>query len=112
MRSRASRRNPIAGGVGSHTQTRVYRGSATEVGALAIALRRNGTAMFETGIRQFRLALGMTQGRRLDPGNVARLVADVLAALAEFGEAGSDASELIDGPMANPEARLETANRS
>ena len=68
--------------------------------------------MFETGIRQFRLALGMTQGRRLDPGNVARLVDDVLATLAEFGEAGSDASELIDGPMASPEARLENANRS
>jgi phenylacetate-CoA ligase len=68
--------------------------------------------MFETGIRQFRLAWGMAQGRRLDPGNVVRLVDDVLATLAEFGEAGSDASELIDGPMANPAARLETANRS
>jgi phenylacetate-coenzyme A ligase PaaK-like adenylate-forming protein len=68
--------------------------------------------MFETGIRQFRLALGMVQGRRLDPRNVARLVDDVLATLAEFGEPGADAAELIDGPMANPEARLEIANRS
>ncbi|HEX6448404.1 MAG TPA: AMP-binding protein [Trebonia sp.] len=68
--------------------------------------------MFETGVRQFRLALGMVQGRRLDPRNVARLVDDVLATLAEFGEPGADAAELIDGPMASPEARLEIANRS
>jgi phenylacetate-coenzyme A ligase PaaK-like adenylate-forming protein len=68
--------------------------------------------MFETGVRQFRLALGMVQGRRLDPRNVARLIDDVLATLAEFGEPGTDATELIDGPMASPEARLEIANRS
>jgi phenylacetate-coenzyme A ligase PaaK-like adenylate-forming protein len=68
--------------------------------------------MFETGVRQFRLALGMVQGRRLDPRNVARLVDDVLATLAEFGEPGADAAELIGGPMASPEARLEVANRS
>jgi phenylacetate-coenzyme A ligase PaaK-like adenylate-forming protein len=68
--------------------------------------------MFETGIRQFRLAWGMVQGRRLDPRNVARLVDDVLATLAEFGEPGADATELIEGPMASPQARLEVANRS
>lgn len=68
--------------------------------------------MFETGVRQIRLALGMVQGRRLDPRNVARLVEDVLATLAEFGEPGSDAAEIIDGPMADPEARLDMANRS
>jgi phenylacetate-coenzyme A ligase PaaK-like adenylate-forming protein len=54
----------------------------------------------------------MTQGRRLNPGNVARLVDDVLATLAEFGEPGTDASELIDGPMADPAARADLANRS
>lgn len=68
--------------------------------------------MFETGVRQFRLAMGMVQGRRLDPRNVARLVEDTLATLAEFGEPGADAAELIDGPMASPEARLDIANRS
>jgi phenylacetate-coenzyme A ligase PaaK-like adenylate-forming protein len=67
--------------------------------------------MFETGIRQFRLALGITQGRRLDPRNIARLVDDVLATLAEFGEPGADATELIDGPMSSPEERLEITNR-
>jgi phenylacetate-coenzyme A ligase PaaK-like adenylate-forming protein len=68
--------------------------------------------MFETGVRQFRLALGMAEGRRLNPQNVARLVDDVLATLAEFGEPGADAAELIDGPMASPDARLDIANRS
>ena len=68
--------------------------------------------MFETGVRQFRMALGMAQGRRLDPRNVARLVDDVLATLAEFGEPGADAAELIEGPMSSPEARLEVTNNS
>jgi phenylacetate-CoA ligase len=68
--------------------------------------------MFETGVRQFRLALGIAQGRRLDPRNVERLVDDVLATVAEFGEAGADADELVDGPMASPEDRLEITNNS
>jgi phenylacetate-CoA ligase len=68
--------------------------------------------MFETGVRQFRLALGMAQGRRLNPRNVERLVDDVLATLGEFGEAGADAAELIDGPMTNPADRLEVTNNS
>ncbi len=46
--------------------------------------------MFETGVRQFRGALGMAQAAAADPGNVERLVEDVLATLAEFGEPGSD----------------------
>jgi phenylacetate-CoA ligase len=68
--------------------------------------------MFETGVRQFRLALGMAQGRRLDTRNVARLVDDVLDTLAEFGEPGGDVAELIDGPMADPGARVELATAS
>jgi len=68
--------------------------------------------MFETGIRQFRLALGMAQGRRLDPRSIARLVDDVLATVAEFGAAGADAAELIDGPTTSPADRLEMTNSS
>ena len=68
--------------------------------------------MFETGVRQFRLALGMAQGRRLDARNVARLIDDVLDTLAEFGEPGGDVAELIDGPMADPQARAELATAS
>ncbi len=68
--------------------------------------------MFETGVRQFRLALGIALRRRLDPRNVERLVGDVLATLAEFGEAGADAAELVEGPTTNPEDRLEFTNGS
>jgi phenylacetate-coenzyme A ligase PaaK-like adenylate-forming protein len=68
--------------------------------------------MFETGVRQFRLALGMVQGRRLDPLSIARLVDDVLDTLAEFGEPGGDVADLTDGPMANPEGRGELATAS
>src|SRR5579859_7987259 len=68
--------------------------------------------MFETGVRQFRLALGMAQGRRLDPRSIARLVDDVLATVAEFGAAGADAAELIDGPTTSPGDRLEMTNSS
>jgi phenylacetate-coenzyme A ligase PaaK-like adenylate-forming protein len=74
---------------------------------------RNETeaAMFETGIRQFRMAMGMVWGRRLDPDNIARLVGDALATIAEFGAPGADARELIDGPFADPNTRREFANR-
>lgn len=67
--------------------------------------------MFETGIRQFRMAMGMVWGRKLDTANLARLVDDALATLAEFGEPGADARELVDGPFADPRARVEFANR-
>lgn len=65
--------------------------------------------MFDTGVRQFRMALGMVRGRRLDAANVERLVGDVLATIAEFGEPGGDVTELTDGPMADPGARLDLA---
>jgi phenylacetate-CoA ligase len=67
--------------------------------------------MLETGIRQFRMVMGMAFGRRLDPANVRRLVDDALATLAEFGEPGSDVRQLIDGPLTDPEARLDFATR-
>ena len=68
--------------------------------------------MFETGIRQFRMAMGMVWGRRIDPANIARLVGDALDTIAEFGEPGGDVRELLDGPFADPAAREDFANRA
>ncbi|TCO62214.1 phenylacetate--CoA ligase family protein [Actinocrispum wychmicini] len=65
--------------------------------------------MFETGIRQLRMAMGMVRGRRLDTRNITRLVDDALATLREFGEPGADARDLIDGPLTDPAARLDFA---
>ncbi|MGH3398775.1 MAG: phenylacetate--CoA ligase family protein [Streptosporangiaceae bacterium] len=67
--------------------------------------------MFDTGIRQLRMAVGMLSGRRLNPGNIGRLVDDALATLAEFGEPGADAQQLLGGPLDDPEERLEFARR-
>jgi phenylacetate-CoA ligase len=67
--------------------------------------------MFETGVRQFRMAMGMLWGRRLSPANVARLVDDVLATIAEFGELGADAQEILGEPAGDPEAQREFAAR-
>jgi phenylacetate-CoA ligase len=67
--------------------------------------------MFETGVRQFRMAMGMLWGRRLSPANIARLVDDVLATIAEFGELGADAQEVLGEPAADPEAQREFAAR-
>lgn len=67
--------------------------------------------MLETGIRQFRMAMGMVWGRRLKPEVITRLVNDALATLAEFGEPGPDAGELLDGPLDDPAARQDFAIR-
>ncbi len=57
--------------------------------------------MFDTGIRQLRLAIGMLSGTPArNPGNIGRLVDDALATLAEFGEPGADAQQLLGGPLA------------
>lgn len=66
--------------------------------------------MFDTGIRQFRMAMGVVWGRRIDPANVARLIDDALATLAEFGEPGADAQALTESPLGDPKARLSFAN--
>jgi phenylacetate-CoA ligase len=67
--------------------------------------------MFETGVRQFRMAMSMVWGRRLDTRNLGRLVDDVLATLAEFGEPGSDAEEMLGGPLGEPAAQADFAQR-
>ena len=61
--------------------------------------------MFETGIRQFRMAMAMVNGRRIRPQLIQRLVADADATLREFGSPGDDVDELLDGPFADPETR-------
>ena len=68
--------------------------------------------MLETGFRQFRMAVGMVLGRRLDPANIARLVEDALATTAEFGEPGLGARELIEGPFTDANERTELAVRA
>jgi phenylacetate-CoA ligase len=67
--------------------------------------------MFETGVRQLRMALSTVAGRRLDTQNVGRLIDDALATIAEFGEPGPDAQQVFGGPLAEPEARQDFANR-
>jgi phenylacetate-coenzyme A ligase PaaK-like adenylate-forming protein len=61
--------------------------------------------MFETGVRQFRMAMAMIGGRRISPRVIERLTSDVLATLREFGAPGDDVGELLDGPLADPESR-------
>src|ERR1700722_10056941 len=70
------------------------------------------TGMFETGVRQFRMAMGMVWGRRLDPQNIGRLVDDVLITIAEFGEPGADAQVLLGGPIASAAEEQELAERA
>jgi phenylacetate-CoA ligase len=61
--------------------------------------------MFETGIRQFRMAMAMITGRRINPKVIEKLVGDVRATLREFGTPGDDVRQLLDGPLADPESR-------
>jgi phenylacetate-coenzyme A ligase PaaK-like adenylate-forming protein len=66
--------------------------------------------MFETGVRQFRLAMSIVWGRRIDARNIERLIKDALATLEEFGTPGDDVQELLEGPFADPKARREFQN--
>jgi len=66
--------------------------------------------MFETGVRQIRMAVGMVTGRRLNTANLNKLVDDAVATIAEFGEPGTDAQTLLGGPMGDPHEQLEFAN--
>lgn len=61
--------------------------------------------MFETGIRQFRMALAMVTGRRINPRLIELLAGDAVATLQEFGAPGDDVGELLDGPFADPDSR-------
>jgi phenylacetate-CoA ligase len=68
--------------------------------------------MFETGIRQFRMAMSMVWGKPIHPRNVERLVQDALKTLAEFGAPGDDVQQLLEGPFTDPTARKDFQNRS
>src|SRR5215210_4443449 len=61
--------------------------------------------MFETGVRQLRMAMSMVRGRPIDPRNVERLIADALATLATFGAPGEEVQEMLEGPFSDPNAR-------
>ena len=61
--------------------------------------------MFETGIRQFRMAMAMVSGRRISPRLVERLIEDANATLREFGTPGDDVGQLLEGPFADAEQR-------
>jgi phenylacetate-coenzyme A ligase PaaK-like adenylate-forming protein len=61
--------------------------------------------MFETGVRQLRMALSMLRGAPISPRNLERLVEDARATLREFGAPGSDVEQLLDGPFTDPAMR-------
>lgn len=63
--------------------------------------------MFETGIRQFRLAIAMMGGWHINPRNLENMVADALKTLEEFGAPGDDVQQLLDGPFSEPKALKE-----
>lgn len=68
--------------------------------------------MFETGVRQFRMAMSMVWGRPINPRNIERLVEDALKTLQEFGTPGDDVQTLLEGPFSDPTARREFQNRA
>jgi len=63
--------------------------------------------VFETGIRQFRMAMAMMWGWHIKPRIIEHMVADTLKTLQEFGAAGDDVQQLLDGPFTDPVARKE-----
>lgn len=68
--------------------------------------------MFETGVRQLRLALGMVWGRPINTTVLTRLVEDALRTLGEFGEPGDDVNQLVDGPFTDPSVRRDLTDRA
>jgi phenylacetate-CoA ligase len=64
-----------------------------------------GGMVFETGIRQFRMAMAMVNGRRIKPQLIRQLITDADATLREFGSPGDDVNQLLDGPFADLDTR-------
>ncbi|HZN78695.1 MAG TPA: AMP-binding protein [Mycobacterium sp.] len=63
--------------------------------------------MFETGVRQMRVAFATVFGRPIPVRALQRLLADALATLEEFGSPGDDVQHLLDGPYADPGLRVQ-----
>jgi phenylacetate-CoA ligase len=59
--------------------------------------------MFETGVRQFRMA--MLRGMPISSGHLELLIEDTRAALRGSGVPGGDVERLLDGPFADPATR-------
>lgn len=68
--------------------------------------------MFETGVRQVRMAVSMVWGRPISSRNVERLIDDALETLAAFGAPGDDVQQLLDGPFSDPKALHELQTRA
>jgi phenylacetate-CoA ligase len=68
--------------------------------------------MFETGVRQLRMAWSMLRGAPISPRNLERLVEDARATLRVFGAPGSDVEQLLDGPFADPGMRRHLQDTS
>ena len=80
-----------------------------------MAGRRHGrterTTMFETGIRQFRMAMGMVSGRRLEPATSAGWWRTRWPRSPSSASRAPTRSRCSSGPLADPEERLEFARR-
>jgi len=68
--------------------------------------------VFETGVRQLRMAWSILRGVPISPGNLERLIEDARATLREFGAPGEDVEQLIDGPFADPDMRRHLQDTS
>jgi phenylacetate-coenzyme A ligase PaaK-like adenylate-forming protein len=68
--------------------------------------------MFQTGVRQMRMAMSMVWGRPISPRNVERLIEDALETLATFGAPGDDVQQLLDGPFNDAKVREDFQNRA
>jgi phenylacetate-CoA ligase len=68
--------------------------------------------MFGTGIRQFRMALSMVWGRPFNTDSLVQLVQDAVSTVAEFGELGAEARELLETPFTDADDRADYASRA
>lgn len=68
--------------------------------------------MFQTGVRQARMAMSMVWGRPISPRNVERLIEDARETLAAFGAPGDDVQQVLDGPFNDSQVREDFQMRA